>query len=58
MSFTTNSGTKVEVLSKDRSSSANSGTKVAVSLGLDRCGSFSLLSVTISIVVDNLYRLT
>ena len=43
-SFTANSGTKAAVLPKDRSSSANSGTKVAVLLGMDRCGSFPLLS--------------
>ena len=43
-SFTANSGSMVAVLPKGRSSTANSGTKVAVLLGLNRCGSFSLLS--------------
>ena len=32
------------VLPKGRSSTANSGTKVAVLLGMNRCGSFPLLS--------------
>ena len=44
MSFTANSGTKAEVLPKGRSSTTNSGTKVAVLLGINRCGSFPLLS--------------
>ena len=43
-SFTANAGIKVAVLSKDRSSTANSGTKVAGLLGINRCGSFPLLS--------------
>ena len=34
----------LSVLPKGRSSTANSGTKVAVLLGMNRCGSFSLLS--------------
>ena len=43
-SFTANSGTKAAVLLKGRSSTANSGTRAAVLLGMDRCGSFPLLS--------------
>ena len=43
-SFTGNLGIKVAVLSKGRFSTANSGTKVAVLLGINRCGSFPLLS--------------
>ena len=43
-SFTANSSTKTAVLPKGRSSTTNSGTKVAVSLGMNRCGSFPLLS--------------
>ena len=39
-----NSGFKPAVLPKGRSSTANSGTKVAVLLGMDRCGIFPLLS--------------
>ena len=39
------SGTKGAVLPKDMSSTANSGTEVAVSLGINGCGSFPLLSV-------------
>ena len=42
--FIVNSGTKAAVLPKGRSSTANSGTKVAVLLGMNRCGSFLLLS--------------
>ena len=42
--FHANSGTKVAVLPKGRSSTANSGTKAAVLQGLNRCGSFPLLS--------------
>ena len=42
-SFTAYSGTKAAVLLKGRSSTANSGTKAAVLLGIDICGSFSLL---------------
>ena len=44
-SFTANSGTKAAVLLKGRSSTANSRTQAAVSLGMDRFGSFPLLSV-------------
>ena len=43
-SFTANSGTKVAFLLKGRSSTANSGTQVAVLLGMNRYGSFPLLS--------------
>ena len=43
-SFTANSGTKVAVLLNGRSSTANSGTQAAVLLGIDRWGSFLLLS--------------
>ena len=43
-SFTAKAGTKVAVLPKGRSSTADSGTKVAVLLGINRCGSFPLLS--------------
>ena len=43
-SFTANAGTKFAVLSKGRYSTANSGNKVAVLLGINRCGSFPLLS--------------
>ena len=43
-SFTANLGTKAAVLPKGRSSTANSGTKIAVLLGMNRCGSFPLLS--------------
>ena len=43
-SLIANSGTKVVDLSKGRSSTANAGTKVAVLLGINRCGSFPLLS--------------
>ena len=43
-SFTANSGTKAAVLLKGRSSTANSKTQAAVLLGMDRCGSFPLLS--------------
>ena len=42
--FYCNTGTKIAVLSKGRSSTGNSGTKVAVLLGINRCGSFPLLS--------------
>ena len=41
---TANSGTKAAVLLKGRSSTANSGIQAAVLLGMDRCGSFLLLS--------------
>ena len=51
-SFTANIETKVAVLSKGRSSTANSGTKVAILLGINRCGSFPLLSeINISVCV-------
>ena len=43
-SFTANSYTKAAVLLKGRSSTANSGTKASVLLGMNRCGSFPLLS--------------
>ena len=43
-SFTANSGTMAEILPKGGSSIANSGTKIAVLLGMNRCGSFPLLS--------------
>ena len=43
-SLTANSGTKAAVLPKDSFSTANPGTKVAVLLGMNRCGSFPLLS--------------
>ena len=43
-SFTANSGAKAAVLLKGRSSIAYSGTWAAVLLGMDRCGSFPLLS--------------
>ena len=43
-SFTANSGAMAAVLLKGRSSTANSGTQAAVLLGMDRCGSFPLLS--------------
>ena len=47
-SFAANSRTKAAVLPKGRSSTANSGTKTAVSLGMNRCGSFPLLSAPLS----------
>ena len=43
-SFTANSGTMAAVLPKGRSFTAHSGTQAAVLLGMDRCGSFPLLS--------------
>ena len=43
-SFIEKSGTKHAVVLKGRSSTANSGTQAAVLLGMDRCGSFPLLS--------------
>ena len=43
-SFTTNSGTEAAILPRGRSFIANSGTYVAVLLGMNRCGSFQLLS--------------
>ena len=42
--FTANPGTKAAVMPKGRFATANSGTKVAVLLGVNRCGSFPLLS--------------
>ena len=47
--FTANSGTKSAVLLKGRSSTANSENQTAVLLGMDRCGSFPLLSATHSL---------
>ena len=44
-SLTENSGTKAAILPKDRSSIANSGTLAPVLLGMNRCGSFPLLSL-------------
>ena len=44
-SFIANAGSKIAVLSKGRSYTASSGTKVVVLLGINRCGSFSFLSV-------------
>ena len=46
---TENSGNKAAVWPKGKSSTANSGTKVAVLLGMNRCGSFPLLSATHSL---------
>ena len=43
-SFTANSGTKAAILLKSRFSTAKSRTQAAVLLGMDRCGSFPLLS--------------
>ena len=43
-SFTANSGTKAAFLPKGKPSTANSGTKAAVLLGMNKCGSFPLLS--------------
>ena len=43
--FTAKSGTKAAVLPKGKSSTANSGIKVAVLLGMNRCGGFPFLSV-------------
>ena len=43
-SFTANSGTNAAVLPKGRSSTPNSGIKVAVLLGMNVCGSFPLFS--------------
>ena len=43
-SFTVNSETKAAVLRKGKSSTANSGKQAAILLGMDRCGSFPLLS--------------
>ena len=44
-SFTANSSTKAAVLLNGRSSTTNSATQDAVLLGMDRYGSFPLLSV-------------
>ena len=41
---TANSGTNAAVQPKGKSSTAESGTKVAVFLGMNRCGSFPLIS--------------
>ena len=49
-SFTSNPGTKGVVLCKGRSSTANSGTKGEVLLGINRCGSFPLLSAPHSLL--------
>ena len=43
-SFNANTGTEVAILLKGRFSTANSETQAAVSLGMDRCGNFPLLS--------------
>ena len=56
--FTVNSRTKVAVMSKGRSSTSISGTKVAVFLGMNGCGSFTLLSAVLTVVTNicgNLY---
>ena len=50
-SFSGNAGNKAAVLSKGRSSNANSGTKVAVLLGINRCGSFPLISTPHSLFI-------
>ena len=42
--FHCKAGTEVVILSKGRSSTANSGTKVVVLQGINRCGSLPLLS--------------
>ena len=47
--FTANSDTKAVVLPKGRYSNANSGIKVAVLLGMNKCGSFPLLSALFSL---------
>ena len=49
-SVTANSGTKAAVLLKGRSSTANVGAQAAVLLGMDRCGSFPLLSAPHSLL--------
>ena len=56
-SFTANSG-KAAIVPKGRSSIANSGTWVAVLLGMNRCGSFPLLSAphSLFIIWTNLKR--
>ena len=56
-SFTANSGTKAALLPKDRSSTANPGTKVAVLLGINKCGSFPLLSAPLSLALASEQRL-
>ena len=48
-SFAANSGANAPVLPKGRPSTANSGTKVAVLLGINRCCSFPLLSAPYSL---------
>ena len=45
-SFTANAGTKAAILPKGRFSIENSGTQVAVLLGMNRFGSFPLLSAS------------
>ena len=47
-SFTASSSIKAADLPKDRSSTTNSGTRFAVLLGMNRCGSFSLISAPYS----------
>ena len=47
-----NSGSKAAPLPKGRSYTTNSGTNVAVLLGMNRCGSFPLLSATYSLWTD------
>ena len=47
--FTADSGTNAAVLPKGKSSTANSGTKVAVLLGINRCSSFPLLFAPLSL---------
>ena len=49
MSFTANSVTKAAVLPEGRSSTLNSGTKVSILLGMNRCNSFPLLSAPYSL---------
>ena len=48
-SFAANSGTNAAILPKGRSSTANFGTKVAVLPGMNKCGSFPLLSASRSL---------
>ena len=47
--FTANSSTETAVIPKGRFSTSNSGTKFAVLLGMNRCGSFPLLSALYSL---------
>ena len=52
--FTANSGRMAAVLPKGRSSEAKSGTKVAVLLGMSRCGRLPLLSApTLSLAIEH-----